>query len=134
VAWQRASVRAALRGLRLSLGRQLGLVLSFLAGCRLLDFFEAQQQLILGKRFYPPSEAMTLHLLDDLFEPLGAGALCQQHLSTMLSDHSKPDGEMHTADSQNCSPGERWERNSAYSKARMCRQLGMNAQGWDAAE
>jgi hypothetical protein len=35
-------------------------------------------------------------------------------VSTMLSEHSKPNGEMDTADSQNCSPGERWERNSAY--------------------
>jgi Transposase IS66 family len=37
-------------------------------------------------------------------------------VSTMLSDHSKPNGEMNTADSQNCLPGERWERNSAYDE------------------
>ena len=60
VAWQRASVRAALRGLRLSLGRRLGLMVSFLAGCRLLDLLEAQQQLILGQRLGPAAEAMTL--------------------------------------------------------------------------
>jgi hypothetical protein len=79
VARQRASVRAALRGLRLSLGRGPGLIVSFLAGCGLLDLFEAQQQLILGKRFGPAAEPMTLHLLDDLCEPLGAGTLRQQH-------------------------------------------------------
>jgi len=34
-------------------------------GGGLLDLFEAQQQLILGKRFGPAAEPMTLHLLDD---------------------------------------------------------------------
>ena len=79
VARQRASVRAALRGLRLSLGRGLGLIVSFLAGCRLFDLFEAQQQLILWKRLGPAAELMTLQLLDDLGEPLGAGTLREQH-------------------------------------------------------
>jgi hypothetical protein len=79
VAWQRASVRAALRGVRLPLGRRLGFVIGFLTGCDLLDLLKAQQQLVLGKRFGPATEPMTLHLLDDLLEPLGAGALCQQH-------------------------------------------------------
>jgi hypothetical protein len=42
------------------------------------------------------------------------------NVSTMLSDHSKPNSEMNTADSQNCSPGERWERNSAYPIGLKC--------------
>jgi hypothetical protein len=79
VAWQRATVRAALRCLRLLLSRRLGFMIGFFAGCGLLDVLKAQQQLILGKRFGPAAEPMTLHLLDDLFEPLGAGALRQQH-------------------------------------------------------
>ncbi len=36
-------------------------------------------------------------------------------VSTMLSDHSKPNGETDTEDSQNSSPRERWGQNSAYS-------------------
>jgi hypothetical protein len=35
-------------------------------------------------------------------------------VSTMLSDHSKPNGETDTEDSQNSWPRERWGQNSAY--------------------
>jgi hypothetical protein len=56
-----------------------GLLVGFVAGRGLLDFFEAQQQLILRKRLGPSAEPMTLHLLDDLGEPFGARALRQQH-------------------------------------------------------
>jgi hypothetical protein len=35
-------------------------------------------------------------------------------VSTMLSDHSKPNGETHTADSQKLPQDGRWEQHSAY--------------------
>jgi hypothetical protein len=79
VAWQRTPVRPALRGPRIPLGRRLGFVIGFLAGCGLLDLLKAQEQLILGKRLGPAAKAMTLQFPNDLFEPLGAGALRQQH-------------------------------------------------------
>ena len=45
----------------------------------LLDLFEPEQQLIFRQRLGAPAEAMTLQFLDDLFQPLGTGALGQQH-------------------------------------------------------
>ena len=46
---------------------------------RILDLFEAEQQLILRQRLGPSTEAMTLQLFDDLLQPFGACPLRQQH-------------------------------------------------------
>jgi hypothetical protein len=79
VAWQRATIGLALGGARLSLSRRCSLLIGFIAGREVLDLFKAQPQPILGERLGPSAEPMTLHLLDDLGEPLGASALRQQH-------------------------------------------------------
>ena len=76
---QRSAVHAALGGTLGSLGRD-GCFAFGLAACRgLLDVFEPKQQLIFRQRLGPPAEAMALQLLDDLFQPLGARTLRQQH-------------------------------------------------------
>ena len=76
---QGAAVGAALarpfrphrRRLRFGLGRSLRLVL--------LDVFERQQQLIFRQAFSAAAEAVTLHVLDDLDEPLRPLSLGDQH-------------------------------------------------------
>jgi hypothetical protein len=45
----------------------------------LLDVFQAQQHLVLGQRFRPAAEAMSLQLLDDLAQPFALAPLGQQH-------------------------------------------------------
>jgi hypothetical protein len=54
-------------------------MVGFLASSGLFDLLKTQQQLILGKRFGSTAKTVALQFLDDLFEPLGAGALRQQH-------------------------------------------------------
>jgi hypothetical protein len=76
---QRTTIGPTLGGARLTLSRRFGLLIGFIVSRGLLDLFKAKQQLILGKRLGPSAEPMTLHLLDDLCEPLGASALRQQH-------------------------------------------------------
>jgi hypothetical protein len=44
-------------------------------------------------------------------------------VSTMLSDHSKPNGETDTEDSQNSWPRERWGPNSAYNELTVDKHL-----------
>ena len=45
----------------------------------LLHILQPEQQLILGQRLGATTEAMALHRLDDLFQPLGAQPLGDQH-------------------------------------------------------
>jgi hypothetical protein len=56
--------RSTLRGCILFRG-------SFAGGFDLVSLFEAKKQLVFGQRLGATAEAMTLQLLDDLFEPLG---------------------------------------------------------------
>jgi hypothetical protein len=48
-------------------------------GLDLLGIFEAEFQLIDGQSLGPATEAMTLHFLDDLHQPLAASALGEDH-------------------------------------------------------
>ena len=45
----------------------------------LLDLFQAQLDLIQGQGLGAAAEAVTLHLLDDLGEPIGPLPLCKDH-------------------------------------------------------
>ena len=76
---QRSTVDATLGGVARPLGWRHRFVLGLSARRRLLDFFEAEQQLIFRQRLGPSAEAVTLQLLDDLLQPFGARTLCQQH-------------------------------------------------------
>ena len=79
VRWKRSTVRAALGGTTAPFVGIAGFGLG-LAACRcLLDVFQGEQQLIFRQRLGPAAEAITLQLLDDLFQPLGACPLRQQH-------------------------------------------------------
>ena len=76
---QRSTVDAAGGGVACPLGWRRRFVLGFSARRRLLDLFEAEQQLIFRQRFGPSAEAVTLQLLDDLLQPFGARTFRQQH-------------------------------------------------------
>ena len=76
---QRTPVAAALGSPDLSLAAIIALGFSFAAGLDLLGLFKSQQQLVLRQRLGPPSEAMALQLLDDLFKPGGSRPLGQEH-------------------------------------------------------
>ena len=70
---QRSAVCAALTcrsGLALGI---TGLGLRGLGSLHLLNVFQGQLELIDGHRLGPAAEAVALHLLDDLTEPLGLG-------------------------------------------------------------
>jgi hypothetical protein len=62
-----------------TLGRIRLLVLSFRGRFSLFGFFQPEQQLILGQALGFATEAVTLHRLDDLLQPFGAGPLGQEH-------------------------------------------------------
>jgi hypothetical protein len=55
------------------------LVLGVRGGLSLFGLFQPQQQLILGQALGAAAEAVTLHRLDDLLQPLGARPLGQEH-------------------------------------------------------
>ena len=77
---QRAAIDAALCAPPSRVGRGFGFPPSPpLASLRLLDLFERQQHLVFRQRLGAAAEAMTLHLLDDLDEPLVAHPLGDQH-------------------------------------------------------
>lgn len=55
------------------------LVVGFVSGLNLFGFFQPQQQLIFRQALGPAAEAVTLHRLDDLLQPLGSRPLGQEH-------------------------------------------------------
>lgn len=75
---QRSTVDAALGGAACPLGWRHRFVLGLSARRCLLDFFEAEWQLIFGQRLGPSAEAVTLQLLDDLFQSFGARTFRQK--------------------------------------------------------
>ena len=79
VASYRHAEEAAVQRARDWLGRIGLLVLGFLSGFSLFGLFQSQQQLILGQALGAATEAVTLHRLDDLLQPLGPRPLSQEH-------------------------------------------------------
>ena len=76
---QRSSVRTSFARARRLLRRRLLLGLGEAGGLDLLDLLELEQELILGQRLGPPTEAMTLKLLDDLAQSLDLPLARDQH-------------------------------------------------------
>jgi hypothetical protein len=74
---QRATVGAALAGPGFALRR----ICRFLAGealrLHMFGFLQSEEELVLRQALDPPTEAMTLQLLDDLAQPLVLRALGQ---------------------------------------------------------
>ena len=76
---QRAAVGPALGGRGGALG-WIGLLgLRGLGGFPLLHIFQAQLQLVQRQGLGPAAEAVTLHLLQDLGQPIGPRPLGQDH-------------------------------------------------------
>jgi hypothetical protein len=54
-------------------------VVSLRGGLNLFGLFQPEQQLIFGQALGAAAEAMALHRLDDLLQPLSAPPLGQEH-------------------------------------------------------
>ena len=72
---KRSAIHAPPGGAISPLGRSGCFAFALSARRHLFDVFETKQQLVLGQRLGASAEAMTLQLFDDLFQPLGTGAL-----------------------------------------------------------
>jgi len=90
---QRPAVRTALRDPSGLLGRRLLLGRSEAGGLDLLGLFQRQQQLVLRQTLRPPSEAVTLQLLDDLAQALDLRVPRDQHRLERLGITGKLGGE-----------------------------------------
>lgn len=76
---QRTAVGATLGGAGFPPDGVGRLVAGEFLGLNLLGLLQRQQQLVLGQALGPPPEAVTLHLLDNLAQPLVLGALRGKH-------------------------------------------------------
>jgi hypothetical protein len=76
---QRSPVRATTDGTDGALGRRRVFALGLAVGDDLIGVFQPKQQLIFRQRLRAPTEAMALHLLDDLAQPLVLMTLGDKH-------------------------------------------------------
>src|SRR5271154_6117748 len=76
---KRSAIDAAPGGTMSPLDRSGCFTFGLAARRHLFDVFEPKQQLVLGQCLGAAAEAMTLQLLDDLFQPLGTSSFGQQH-------------------------------------------------------